>query len=60
MSRSNLALRLHLVEAARTMEDQMTEWWAEELFCSITYNNTYLYERLTGVYSAYFDKRLKK
>ena len=24
--------------------------------CSITYNDTYLYERLTGVYSAYFNQ----
>ncbi len=27
--------------------------------CSITYNDTYLFERLTGVYSAYFDRRRK-
>jgi hypothetical protein len=26
--------------------------------CSITYNDTYLYERLTGVYSSYLIKRL--
>ena len=28
--------------------------------CSITYNDTYLYERLTGVYSAYFNRRAGK
>ena len=28
--------------------------------CTATYNDTYLYERLTGVYSAYFERRLGK
>lgn len=28
--------------------------------CTATYNDTYLYERLAGVYSAYFIDRLKK
>ena len=27
---------------------------------SITYNDTYLYERLAGVYSTYFNKKLRK
>jgi len=27
--------------------------------CSITYNDTYLYERLTGVYSAYITQRIE-
>jgi transcriptional regulator with XRE-family HTH domain len=81
IGRSELTLRLHLVEAARLLENQMIQWWAEQLKCShrqfqktqydqrsrssqitddyhgvctVTYNDTYLYERLVGVYSAYF------
>lgn len=83
VDRSEMSLRLNLIEAARSLEDQMINWWANQLLCSptqftktqfdprskhtqitgeyhgvctITYNDTYLYERLIGVYSAYFTQ----
>jgi transcriptional regulator with XRE-family HTH domain len=80
IDRAEMTLRLNLVEAARPYENQMKQWWAEQLHCTIsqfiksqfdkrsqsqkltgdyhgvctiTYNDTYLYERLVGVYSSY-------
>jgi transcriptional regulator with XRE-family HTH domain len=80
IDRTEMTLRLNLVEAARPLEDQMKNWWSECLNCSIsqfiksqfdqrsqnpnltgdyrgvctiTYNDTYLFERLMGVYSSY-------
>ena len=80
IDRSEMTLRLNLVELARPLEAEMKFWWAEQLRCStsqfiksqydprsqnaeltgdyhgvctITYNDTYLYERLVGVYSTY-------
>lgn len=87
IDRSEMSLRINLIEAARLLELQMIEWWTEQLdcsmqqfqktqfdqrskytqmtgdyhgVCSITYNDTYLYERLIGVYSAYLDQRSGK
>ena len=84
VKRSEMSLRLNLVEAARPLEDNMKAWWAEQLgcleaqflktqfdqrsknpkltgnyrgVCTITYNDTYLYERLVGVYSSYVGKK---
>jgi transposase-like protein len=86
IDRSEMSLRVNLIEVVRPLELQMVEWWAEQLncslhqfqktqfdqrskykqitdgyhgVCSITYNDTYLYERLIGVYSAYFNNRGK-
>jgi transcriptional regulator with XRE-family HTH domain len=83
IDRAEMSFRLNLIEAAHPLENQMINWWAEQLSCSpdqftktqfdkrskhtnvtedyrgvctITYNDTYLYERLTGVYTAYFDQ----
>ncbi|MBK6793194.1 MAG: hypothetical protein IPG80_11825 [Anaerolineales bacterium] len=86
INRGEMTLRLNLVEAARSHEDQMKNWWAECLncktsqfiktqfdqrsqsqdltgdyrgVCTITYNDTYLYERLVGVYSSYVGRKTK-
>lgn len=85
--RTDISLRLNLIELARPIEFDMIVWWAEILgckvgqfkktqydmrsnasnltdeyhgVCTVTYNDTYLYERLTGVYSAYFSQKLEK
>jgi transcriptional regulator with XRE-family HTH domain len=87
IERTEMSLRLNLVEAARPLESEMIECWADALgcavhqfqktqfdgrskvthltedyrgVCTITYGDTYLLERLMGVYSAYFDRKLGK
>lgn len=87
IERTEMSLRLNLIEAARLLESEMIEWWANVLgcavdqfqktqfdgrsksthitenyrgVCTITYGDTYLLERLMGVYSAYFNRKLGK
>lgn len=87
IERTEMSLRLNLIEAARSLESEMIEWWADVLgcavdrfqktqfdgrsksthitedyrgVCTITYGDTYLSERLMGVYSAYFNRKLGK
>ena len=87
IGRTEMSLRLNLIEAARSLESEMIEWWAGVLgcavdqfqktqfdgrsksthitedyrgVCTITYSDTYLFERLMGVYSAYFNQKLRK
>jgi transcriptional regulator with XRE-family HTH domain len=82
-----MSFRLNLIEVARSLEFQMIDWWAKQLFCSpsqfmktqfdrrskytnitndyhgvctITYNDTYLYERLVGVYSSYIHQNIRR
>jgi transcriptional regulator with XRE-family HTH domain len=85
--RTDMSLRLNLIEVARPLESEMIAWWADVLgchidqfqktqfdgrskathmtesyrgVCTITYGDTYLFERLTGVYSTYFSRKLGK
>jgi len=87
IDRIEMSLRLNLIEAARPLESEMIEFWADALgcavnqfqktqfdgrsrsthitadyrgVCTITYGDTYLLERLMGVYSAYFSRKLGK
>jgi transcriptional regulator with XRE-family HTH domain len=87
VERMQMSFRLHLVEAARSLESYLIIWWAKQLFCSpaqfkrtqfdkrskyanitndyhgvctITYNDTYLYERLVGIYSSYIIQNIHK
>jgi transcriptional regulator with XRE-family HTH domain len=87
VDRTEIVLRLNLIEAARPLESEMIEWWADALGCTVnqfqktqfdgrsrsthitedyrgvgtvTYADTYLFERLMGVYSAYFNRKLRK
>jgi transcriptional regulator with XRE-family HTH domain len=87
IERTEMSLRLNLIEAARPLESEMIKWWAGTLgctigqfqktqfdgrsksthitgdyrgVCTITYGDTYLLERLMGVYSAYFSRKLGK
>jgi hypothetical protein len=87
VDRSEVSLRLNLVEIARPLESEMIAWWADRLgcntnqfqktqfdsrsksthitedyhgVCTVTYGDTYLFERLTGIYSTYFNRKLGK
>jgi transcriptional regulator with XRE-family HTH domain len=83
INRTEMSLRLNLIELAKPRETEMIKWWANVLdcavtqfqktqfdtrskyknitenyhgVCTITYSDTYLFERITGVYSTYFNK----